>query len=115
MGNSCFKSAELRPRIEWVVGLDFGTTYSGFAYARAFSDQPEIHVNYAWPQKETERPYAKTLTALFYKREGPDQPAVCTSWGYCARTDLFNRNKKTHDPRGMYLTTFKLLLMQDDI
>lgn len=113
---SCFRPAQLhlRPRIDWVVGLDFGTTYSGFAYARVVSDEPAIHVYYAWPQLETERPYSKTLTALFYKRETPEHAELeGASWGYCARTAYFNQNKKRQDPRGLYLTAFKVLLMRE--
>lgn len=101
-------NSKSRPRIDWVVGLDFGTTYSGFAYAKAVVDEPDIHVFYDWPRKENERSYCKTLTGLFYKREAPSSP----SWGYCARTEYANHRHCTTAPHGLYLTRFKLLLKE---
>jgi hypothetical protein len=51
-----------------VVGLDFGTTYSGFAFAH-MSDPDHIYTFYDWPMqtKGGGRPYCKTITGLYYK------------------------------------------------
>ncbi|KAG0579406.1 hypothetical protein KC19_4G096200 [Ceratodon purpureus] len=97
-----------QPRIDWVIGLDFGTTYSGFAYARMEED-PQIHVYYEWPLKENERHYCKTLTGLYYKRAGPGR-LECASWGYSARTEHMDHKSGPNGGQGHYLTKFKLLL-----
>jgi hypothetical protein len=98
-----------KPRIDWVIGLDFGTTYSGFAYARV-SDDPDIHVYYDWPRKGNEKPYCKTLTGLYYKRTEPGH-LDCASWGYSARSEYMDHRHPSG--QGMYLTKFKLLLKKD--
>ncbi|KAL3682347.1 hypothetical protein R1sor_000369 [Riccia sorocarpa] len=47
------------------VGLDFGTTYSGFAYALA-SDTTSVHEFYDWPGQAAMggKPYCKIETSL---------------------------------------------------
>jgi hypothetical protein len=104
------KKQPARSCIDWVVGLDFGTTYSGFAYAHMVTDNPSILVYYDWPRKGNEPPYCKTLTGLYYKREGDSGPWECASWGYPARKDYAADDTQGRDPRGHYLTKFKLLL-----
>ncbi len=56
-----------------VVGLDFGTTFSGFAFAH-MSDPHLIYSFYDWPMqtKGGGRPYCKAITALYYK--SPSSP-----------------------------------------
>ncbi len=75
-----------------VVGLDFGTTYSGYAYAHK-SDPSEIYTFYEWPGAH--KPYCKTITGIYYKpaaaaaaaaADGGDS-LVNPSWGYKARTE----------------------------
>ena len=106
------KDNRTRPRVDWVIGLDFGTTYSGFAYARV-SDDPDIHVYYDWPRKGNEKPYCKTLTGLYYKRTEPDL-LECASWGYSARSEYIDhRHGAQPGVQGLYLTKFKLLLHKD--
>jgi molecular chaperone DnaK (HSP70) len=92
--------------IEWVVGLDFGTTYSGFAYAKA-SDPEHIHVYYDWPSRNSEKPYCKTLTGIYYT-EGKQGKLQCATWGHHARSDSVLSTAK-----GVYLSKFKLLLKKD--
>lgn len=98
----------------WVVGIDFGTTYSGFAYASRSSDaSPQIYVRYDWPSKtNNEKPYCKTLTSLYYQQTSPEQ-LECTSWGHLARSDHMDRRIRHHGVQGHYLTKFKLLLTKD--
>jgi hypothetical protein len=50
-----------------VVGLDFGTTFSGYAYCH--KDDPEkIFMFYEWPEQASGggQPYCKTQTSLYY-------------------------------------------------
>lgn len=96
----------------WVIAIDFGTTYSGFAYARAVSDDPDIHVYYDWPSKRSERPYCKTLTGLFYKRTNPAL-LECAAWGYSARSDYLDHKSRKPKGQGFYFSRFKMLLMKD--
>lgn len=105
--DSGFDKEKLQPRIDWVIGLDFGTTYSGFAYARMEED-PYIHVYYDWPLKQNERSYCKTVTGLYYKRAGPGR-LECASWGYSARSE-YTEQRSSQNSQGHYLTKFKLLL-----
>lgn len=50
----------------YVVGLDFGTTFSGIAYARR-SHPDQVSLVYQWPSAEVAtQPYCKTTTALWY-------------------------------------------------
>jgi hypothetical protein len=66
-----------------VVGLDFGTTYSGYAFAHK-SKPNDIFTFYDWAKAS--RPYCKTITGIYYKpvdssdAAGEDQ-YVCKSWG----------------------------------
>ncbi|TPX64540.1 hypothetical protein SpCBS45565_g05827 [Spizellomyces sp. 'palustris'] len=60
-----------------VVGLDFGVTHSGFAYAHV-ADANKTEGYYEWDDQIM--PYCKTLTALLY-----DKAAKKTiNWGYTA-------------------------------
>lgn len=59
--------ADNRTQVRVVVGVDFGTTFSGFAYAHK-SDPDNIHTFYEWPMqlKGGGKPYCKTQTSLYY-------------------------------------------------
>jgi hypothetical protein len=123
-----------------VVGLDFGTSFSGFAFAHT-SDPDHIYTFYDWPMQAMGggRPYCKTITALYYKSPssatsienflstGFEQPRL-EAWGWPAlirfSDDLhaFHRGKRrmewseSPDPVpsvvnvGNYVTRFKLHL-----
>ncbi|KAG0618894.1 hypothetical protein M758_4G099400 [Ceratodon purpureus] len=70
----------IRPRV--VVGLDFGTTFSGFAFAH-ITEPEKIYTFYEYPNSTGERPYCKTLTGIYYKEIGGKW--VFKSWGFPAR------------------------------
>ncbi|KAG0593064.1 hypothetical protein KC19_1G303000 [Ceratodon purpureus] len=83
------KACPAKPRV--VVGLDFGTTYSGFAFAH-ISDPEKVYTYYDYPRAGGEKPYCKTLTASYYKALPPAPGSKkgrwqLHSWGYPARTD----------------------------
>ena len=83
-----------------VVALDFGTTFSGFAFART-AEPDKVYKFYNWPcvDKVGAKPYCKTQTSLYYepiiKHEpqcvGPthvEPPAFqLKSWGWSALVD----------------------------
>jgi hypothetical protein len=113
-GSSAY--VDMKPRsalpIKWVVGFDFGTTFSGFAYAKAAGPE-EISVYYDWPSRTGEKPYCKTLTGLYYRPTAPGK-LECASWGHLARSDFMaSKAGKANAPQGFYLSKFKLLLKKD--
>ncbi|KAG0590424.1 hypothetical protein M758_1G094100 [Ceratodon purpureus] len=103
-----------------VVGLDFGTTFSGYAFAHT-SKPNEILTFYDWPRPM--KPYCKTLTAVYYE-PGDGAVAQLKSWGFPAlhefTKDINNlqkmRAKSAVDlPEvGTYLVRFKLHLASKD-
>ncbi|PKY56643.1 actin-like ATPase domain-containing protein [Rhizophagus irregularis] len=70
-----------------VVGLDFGTTYSGFTYCHV-SDENNFVTNDQWPG---ELGVLKTNTALQYDESYMN----VESWGYPALSKRPNKKKKT--------------------
>jgi len=66
-----------------VVGLDFGTTYSGFSYCHISANQKEICANEQWHGDWS----LKTNTVLQY-----DQNNNLTSWGAPNRKRKYNCN-----------------------
>ncbi|XP_024391964.1 uncharacterized protein [Physcomitrium patens] len=98
------------PQNGWVIGLDFGTTFSGFAYAKV-SDPEHIYVHHDWPCMSGGNEYCKTLTGLFYTKTATGE-LQCTSWGHPARSD-YMANRGDSSTRGFYLSKFKLLLKKD--
>ncbi|KAG0624570.1 hypothetical protein M758_3G257500 [Ceratodon purpureus] len=108
--------------VHWIVGLDIGTTYSGFAYAKgSHLQQMRVNVNYDYPHAES-KPYCKALTALFYNqqtvpskpqltlRRGPKSPALkCAAWGQAAQLNYL-ANVHRSQPGQFYVPNFKLLL-----
>ncbi|XP_024402004.1 uncharacterized protein [Physcomitrium patens] len=93
-----------------IVGLDFGTTFSGFAHAH--TDDPEkVYANYVYPGGVSNT-YPKTLTSSFYVKQGETGVKwQFENWGYGAReaNSRNNRNRKAKVP-AVYLTKFKLHL-----
>ncbi|CAG8761981.1 8796_t:CDS:10 [Gigaspora margarita] len=71
--------------IRAVVGIDFGTTFSGFAYANKISSVIDLHTQ--WPGKERE----KTNTVLLYDNSCRE----VLKWGEPALTFGQKKNKKS--------------------
>ena len=70
-----------------VVGLDFGTAFSGFAFAHV-SEPDKIFTFFDYPKAGGEKPYCKTLTASYYKKQTDGVGKYhLKSWGYSARAD----------------------------
>ncbi|KAG0624568.1 hypothetical protein M758_3G257300 [Ceratodon purpureus] len=93
---------------QWLVGLDIGTTYSGFAFAKG--SQGQVCVNYDYPYAE--KPYWKALTALYYKLKMPGLISHCASWGHLARSEYLANNVPDSE-HGFYVADFKLLLPKE--
>ena len=85
-----------------MVALDFGTTFSGFAYAH--TDEPDkVYKFYDWPclDRVSAEPYCKTQTSLYYEpivKHDPQDVSSChvaqspqafklKSWGWSALVD----------------------------
>ncbi|CAG8565337.1 3344_t:CDS:2 [Gigaspora margarita] len=75
--------------IRVVVGIDFGTTFSGFAYAHKRSLVPEIELNTRWPGPGKER--KKTNTVLLYDNSCKE----VLKWGEQALIYGQKKNKKS--------------------
>jgi molecular chaperone DnaK (HSP70) len=101
-----------------VVGLDFGTTFSGFGYAHR-SDPTEVCVHHEWPgfAEASGKPYCKTQTALYYKRTGGSWKLDAWGWqaqlNYTRDLDLVQRKKAGKDSVGEIVTRFKLHLADE--
>jgi molecular chaperone DnaK (HSP70) len=85
-------------KIKVVVGLDFGTSRSGYAYA--FVDDGKIVPKTRWFGQTV--PYIKTLTQLLYS---PDK----TFWGFEAR-DTFTNLRNTEAKKWSFFQNFKMQL-----
>jgi molecular chaperone DnaK (HSP70) len=108
-----------------VVGLDFGTTFTGFAFAHV-AEPERIYTFYEYPSCRGERPYCKTLTGIYYKQlQGKWQ---YKSWGYPARGEYEKDFTEVHKHRargpsndplqptvGTCFTKFKLHLAGRDM
>jgi molecular chaperone DnaK (HSP70) len=101
-----------------VVGLDFGTTFSGYAYCHK-EDLAKIYMFYEWPEQASGggQAYCKTQTSLFY---APDAQGKLQykSYGWPASVEyhkaMSSAAKSSHnfDPLkvGHLVTLFKLTL-----
>ncbi|KAG0577222.1 hypothetical protein KC19_5G140400 [Ceratodon purpureus] len=83
-----------------VVGLDFGTTHSGVAYATVSNPQ-DIHT-ISWPSIEEEVYNCKTLTAIY--KSTPNGEWI---WGYRARKEYANRFGRGDAQDGQYFGELK--------
>ncbi|CAG8525150.1 8434_t:CDS:10 [Ambispora leptoticha] len=89
--------------IRAVVAIDFGTTFSGFAFAHKANS--EIETNNRWIGREG---LPKTNTALRY-----DSNFVVTAWGEPALVDGPEKKKKSKDANQIYtVEMFKLHLTE---
>ncbi len=89
--------------ISVVIGIDFGTSRSGYAYA--FTDDKTIVGKTDWSGAPA--PYPKTLTHLFYS---PDRKVE--AWGYEARKRLAQLRKDKAAGDYNFFQTFKMQLRE---
>lgn len=82
-----------------IVGMDFGTTFSGCCYA--FAQNEEVIDITKWP-KQNNNVYPKTPTLSLYKRGSKD----LVDWGHGARRQAFRPGNSDH----ILLSKFKLYL-----
>ena len=81
---------------EVVVGIDFGTSSSTFAYSHKSSSLSEIVTNDIWPQQE-QRGVFKTNTVLLYN----SQTWNVVGWGSSAITRQEKKKKKKSGNSGI--------------
>ncbi|EFJ24727.1 hypothetical protein SELMODRAFT_414734 [Selaginella moellendorffii] len=98
------------PVPKFVVGLDFGTTYSGFAYAHRI-DTKDVNLLYDWPCSP--RPYCKTQTSLFYTPGREDDSFKLEDWGWAATKKFMESRPSSQDEIGFLVNKFKLRLAED--
>ncbi|EPB81346.1 hypothetical protein HMPREF1544_11942 [Mucor circinelloides 1006PhL] len=82
-----------------IVGIDFGTTYSGCCYA--FAQNEEVIDIVKWP-KQNNQVYPKTPTLSLYRKGSPQ----LVEWGHGARRLAM----KPNNADSMLLSKFKLYL-----
>lgn len=82
-----------------IVGIDFGTTYSGCCYA--FAQNEEVIDIVKWP-KQNNQVYPKTPTLSLYRKGSPQ----LVDWGHGARRLAM----KPNNADSMLLSKFKLYL-----
>ncbi|GIQ82268.1 heat shock protein 70 family protein [Kipferlia bialata] len=95
--------ATAQPDVKLTVGIDFGTSHSGYAVSHVAKPE-EVEAFYDWPGQPA--PYAKTLTALFYEQQ-PDGTYKATSWGFQA---WLRQREISCSTTSLYVSRFKLLL-----
>ncbi|KAG0266596.1 hypothetical protein BG011_001785 [Mortierella polycephala] len=84
-----------------VMAIDFGTTFSGCAYAYAQDDKEVIDIT-AWPKHTIQ--YPKTPTLNLYKKDDPSHTMV--AWGMKAKLETMKPTAKHH----ILLSQYKLHL-----
>ncbi|KAG0602466.1 hypothetical protein M758_10G016400 [Ceratodon purpureus] len=105
-----------KPRV--VVSLDFGTTFSGFAFAH-ITDPDKVYTFFDYPKTggRSEKPYCKTLTGSYYQNVGDAWQFKL--WGYPARASKQRESRPSNDSSqttvGKYVTRFKLHLASKDM
>ncbi|KAH7427868.1 hypothetical protein KP509_10G064500 [Ceratopteris richardii] len=94
MSSSCVGEYYSESRAEVVIAVDFGTTFSGFAFAKTSATPLEIFDNCEWPGDASAgaAPYCKNQTSLLYIAD-PLQPKQfqLKDWGWSA----FNAFRKS--------------------
>lgn len=91
------------PEASVVVAIDFGTTFSGFAFAHK-AKPSSIYSAFSCP--DTGRTQCKTNTQLYYSKERPTSQLVLQSWGATAFID----STQAEASSGEHITKFKLHL-----
>ncbi|RIA82246.1 hypothetical protein C1645_881134 [Glomus cerebriforme] len=92
--------------IRVVVGLDFGTIYSGFAYIHVSEDN-NIIINTKWPG---ELGQLKTNTVIQYD----EYYDTVKSWGYPALLKRPDKKKKINKKKSSSVGVFKLLFYKPE-
>ncbi|CAJ0644658.1 4022_t:CDS:2 [Entrophospora sp. SA101] len=93
------------PDTRVVVGIDFGTTYSGFAYSHRVN--PEIETNQIWPTGVMNT--FKINTVLMYDENGDK----IESWGFKALVNKKARRRIDDSKDSRPIELFKLHLGRD--
>jgi len=91
--------------IKVVVGIDFGTSRSGYAYA--FIDDKKIIPRLQWFGQTV--PYVKTLTQILYS---PDLQEKW--WGHEAKTVFFEKRKTDEAKQYHFFEKFKMSLRESE-
>ncbi|KAI5065595.1 hypothetical protein GOP47_0020290 [Adiantum capillus-veneris] len=85
-----------------VVAVDFGTTFSGFAYAKP-SQPDDVFKLYEWPgaSRAGAKPYCKTQTSLFYAPpSAPGLPFQLLDWGWSGLLSYTQAARSAAKPGG---------------
>ncbi|KAI8086084.1 uncharacterized protein BX664DRAFT_359643 [Halteromyces radiatus] len=85
-----------------IVGIDFGTTYSGCCYA--FAQNEEVFDIVKWP-KQNNNIYPKTPSLALYRKGSTS----LVDWGHAARRIAMKPNSQDY----LLMSKFKLFLMDD--
>ncbi|CAO3587294.1 unnamed protein product [Absidia cylindrospora] len=85
-----------------IVGIDFGTTYSGCCYA--FAQNEEVFDIVKWP-KQNNNIYPKTPSLALYRKGATS----LVDWGHAARRIAMKPNSQDY----LLMSKFKLFLMDD--
>ncbi|KAI8342654.1 hypothetical protein BC941DRAFT_413445 [Chlamydoabsidia padenii] len=85
-----------------IVGIDFGTTYSGCCYA--FAQNEEVFDIVKWP-KQNNNIYPKTPSLALYRKGS----TALVDWGHAARRIAMKPNSQDY----LLMSKFKLFLMDD--
>lgn len=119
--NSNFRGTLLRrPEPRVIVGIDFGTTNSGFAYALK-SDPSNVYVFHEWPmQTEVQgKAYVKTATALWYVQNEATKVHELKQWGCPAIVEqVFAASCQRNSSQGTVgnlISRFKLHLASSEL
>ncbi|PNH04912.1 Heat shock protein 12A, partial [Tetrabaena socialis] len=94
------------PVVSLIIGVDFGTSASGFAYCKlGGGDAPRVVTHERWPDQPV--PYAKTRTAVLY------QGSRLEAWGWSAWKRWGEMSEGVRRAGSYsYLESFKLLLAE---
>ncbi|KAI7884680.1 hypothetical protein K492DRAFT_221324 [Lichtheimia hyalospora FSU 10163] len=92
----------MSPDYKVVIAYDFGTTYSGAAYAFTHTSPPEVFDVLKWPHKGSNY-FPKVPTTLVYRRDNQSM----VDWGHGAKRTMIKPYAGKHN---VQVSNFKLLL-----
>ena len=90
-----------------MVGLDFGTKYSGFSYCHVNDGKQNIYTNNQWPAGECS---LKTNTVLLY-----DEYNNVKLWGYAALSERSNNQSGEQNNKPVEFFKLHLSNLQDNL